>query len=433
MKIIKFLQEFVKFIIYRFHFFIFKKPPGEFSERLIKNLFFAFFGIGGATLITFLFNILAVRYLGPIEYGKLNIIVSVGEFFAIPILFGLGIACLRYLGAERENKEKIIGSSFWLVIILALIFLPIFYILFSFFGYLLKIPLSLYYFALFYSLTISLFYLFQSFFQGLEKFKKFSFFQIISAFIFVGSICLYLFYFRNFSFESLFWSNIFRYLFLILVGFFIFKKMFLFFEKKTVKKLLHYGSFQTLSILAGFFSSGTIDNLMINYFLGASAVGLYAAYYIGFSILVGKILNTFSQVFLPMVSTRDKIKDLFKKTLILVKKSIFFVFLGNLFLIWVLFKFYGPSFSFNFLLALLISFSITFYFFKTIFGNILSSRGIEGAKFGPLFAIINGILNVTFNLIFIPLFGLYGAALGNLLTSLITLSFPILVLKKYFL
>ncbi|MBA7631723.1 hypothetical protein ES703_39258 [subsurface metagenome] len=386
----------IKYLIYKVHFFVFKAPPGEFTKRLIKNLFFAFFGVGGATLITFGFNVLAVRYLGPAEFGKWNLIGSIAQFFIILPLWGLATACLRYLGVERKNKGLIIGTSFRVVVLLSLLFFPLYFILAPVLQNILKIDTPLYSFALLYGLIFVFFHLFQSFFQGLEKFKKLSFLWIASAFIFVGIVCFYLFYLDNFSFKVLFWGNAWRLGFIIFVGILIFRKFLLKFSRQAFNKVFRYGGFSMLSAFAGFFSLGTIDNLMINYYLGPSAVGLYAAYYIVFSIFIGRVLNTFSQVFLPMASHSKDVKLLFRRSLRFIKKIGILILGGNFCLIWFLFKLYGKAFSFDWRLASLMALSVTLYCFLMILGNIIVSTGIRGARIGTIFAFSSATLNVVY-------------------------------------
>jgi len=423
------LKKTIKSIIFCLYSFVFNQLPGEFTKRLIKNLSFAFFGIGGATLITFGFNVLAIRYLGPNEYGKLSLIISVGEFLVIFMLWGLASSCLRYLGAERKNWNKIIGSSFCAVVFLGLIFSSIFLFLKPYLEDILKIPSSFYNFALYYALIAAFFYLFQSFFQGLEKFKKLSFLLLGSSLIFVILVLFELFYLKNFSFQTLFWPNIFRYLMIIIVGLIIFKKALLKFNFQTFKKLFHYGTFQMLSVFAGFFSLGNMDNLMINYFLGPTAVGLYAAYYMSFNVFVTKILNTFSQVFLPMASGYKDVKELFSRWLIFIKKTFFLILAGNVFLIWLVFQFYGKAFVFDWRLAFLMALNVALYGFLMILGNIILSVGIHGAKVGIVFAFLSAIINVILNFVLIPHFKLFGTMAASLISILTIMILAIWFIK----
>ena len=419
-------------VLYGVHLLIFKSQPGDTTKRFIKNLFYAMSGVGGATLITFGFNVLAIRYLGPTEFGKWNLISSIAELFVILPLWGLTNASLRYLGSDKEHQKEIIGTSFRTVFLLSLLLFPSYLFFSPSLQKTLAIDNLLFSFAVIYALVLVFFYIFQSFFQGSENFKKLSFLWIGSAFIFVGVVWVYLFGFHDYSFKGLYWGNLGRLLLIILAGVVFFNKELLDFSSRKFKKLFTYGSLSMLSVFAGFFSLGATDNLMINYFMDSTSVGIYSAYYIIFAILTGRIFNTFSQTFIPAASGTGDVKILFSKAATLTKRGVFPVFLGNILLIWILFRLYGKEFSFDIFLAMIISLSTSIYCFRMIFGNILASRGIKGAKFGPIFALTNACLNILFNLILIPKYGIHGAALATLMTVLITLSFPFYAIKKYF-
>ncbi len=410
---------------------IFGHTPGEFSKKFFKNLLYAFFGIGSATFITFGFNILVIRYIGPVEYGKFNLIVSAGEFLAIPVLWGFSTSALRYLGAEREKKDAIIGSAFRSVIFLGFVFSVLFFFFRPFIAPYFKISSDLYNLAIVYSLVTAFFYLFQSFFQGLEKFKNLSYFWLASAFVFVLAVIYYLFVLRNFSFESLFWGNMLRLFFVIAIGIVFFRSALFKFDRKVFKEVFNYGTFSMLSVFAGFFSLGNLDNLMINYYLGAAAVGLYSAYYMSFNIFTGKVLNTVSQVFLPMASGHNDIKALYDKVITFGEKAGLVIFAGNFFLIWILFKFYGKAFAFDWRVAVLMALSITLYFFLMILGNINASMGIRAVKLGFIYLTPTGpLLNIFLNWLLIPRMGIAGAILGTIITSTILFYIAVKILFK---
>jgi O-antigen/teichoic acid export membrane protein len=433
MKILFNIQEItkdkIKILICRIYFFLFKKTPGQIIKKFLKNLFFAFFGVGGSTLITFGINILIIRHLRPTEFGKWNLIGNVAEFFIILPLWGLTTASLHYLGAERNKYKEIIGTSTRIVLLLSILFFPLYFILTPVLSDFLKIDVLIYNFAVLYAFILVFFYLFQTFFQGLEKFKQLSKLLISSAFIFVVIALFYLFILKNHSFETLLWGNICRLSLIILVGFFVFRKSLFQFSRQFFKKLFHYGSFSMLSVFAGFFSLGMIDNLMINYYLGLEAVGLYSIYYLSFNIFVGRILNTFSQVFLPVVSGCKNIMVPFSQLLILMKKTGVLVLTGMFVLTWLLFQFCGSAFVFDWRLAILMAFSVTLYTFLMILGNIIASVGIRGIRYGVIFSVLSAMINVTFNAFLIPRFELFGAIIATIIATLVIFFVALYVLR----
>lgn len=422
-KKIAYLESFVN----KIYFFIFNQQPGKFSKKIIKNIFFSFFGVFGASAITFGFSIFIIRHIGPAEFGKWNLIGSVAEFFIILPLFGLNYSALHFLAKNRKQKNEIIGSSFVFVLFLSFIFFALYIFFSKFLLQIFKAGNDVFVFALIYAFVLVFFYLFQSFFQGLEKFKKFSFIWIISAFIFAITAIIYIFYLKTFSFESLFYGNILRLLFVICVGVWFFRKSLLKFKISIFKKISAYGSFSMISVLFGFFNLGNIDNLMINYFLGIKSVGLYSAYYLAFTIFISKILNSASQVFLPAFSSCKDIKTLFLKILFFIKKIGFFIFIGNFVLIFILFKFYGKDFIFDWRIAVLMALSVTLYCFLMVLGNIIISSGVKGVRIGVLFSFISAIINVTLNYLLIPKFNILGAIIATIITVI-----TIIILAIYF-
>lgn len=424
------MTKLIKLGYLKFFNFLLAKPIGKLTARFIENFIFASIGLLGGSLITFAFNILAIRYLGAKEFGKVNLIISLGEFFLIFCLWGLPLAVLRYLGAERENKNKIIGSSFIIVFVFSVGFILLFLMIKNLIQPILKIPANLYFWSIAYAFVFALFHLFQSFFQGLEKFKELSLILIFASFGFVLTVLIFLFYLKDFTFKTLIISNFFKSGLLIFVGLLIFKDKLFNFDKSKSKELICYGSYQTLSVLFGFFALGNIDNLMINYFYNQTLVGIYSAYYLGFTIFVGKFLNIFSQVFIPIASAIKDTQFLVKKILNFAKKTFFLLLVGNFVLLWLIFKLYGKDFVFEPSLGLIIALSTSLYFYQIVFGNILASRGIKGVKYGPVLAGSSGVLNIIFNLLLIPKFALIGAGLGTLFTVLITCPLSFYFIKR---
>lgn len=405
-----------------------EEAPLKFYE-LVHNFAYTFTGLSGATLITMGFNILAVRALGPEEFGKVNLVVSLGELMAIPMLWGLATAVLRHLGAEPQKQKPIMGTSFWIVTLLVILFSTIFNFSARGISSVSKIPTIFLTFAIVYAGTTTFFYLFQSYFQGLLKFKLLSRLCVLSAIIFAVSISFSIFYLKNTTWGTLLWANLARFFIIIIAGLAIFRSALTAYENKTAKQLSHYGSYQMLSVLAGFFSLGTIDNIMINYFLGPVAVGLYAAYYLAFNVVVSKILMGVTQVFLPTAAGLDasllyaKIKRLFWKTGWSIALVIFF-------LIWALFRLYGPMYPFDWRLAILMALSTTLYFFLTMFGTIIASVGVRGVRLGVVFAITSAAINIILNIILIPRFHLFGVVIATICATTTVLGLATYVLKK---
>lgn len=414
------------------HRLIFGDEPGELTQRFLKNLSYAFFGVAGASLVTFGFNVLAVRFIGPEQFGTVNLIISAGELLVIPMLWGLQNAATRYLAAQKEKSEQIVGTIFRGVLVITIIWALIFWAFQSIISVWLKIPAVVFNWALLYAITAAFFNLGQSFLQGLEKFKLFSLVWLASAGVFVLMVLLYLFYFQFRTFDVLFFSNLARMIFVLVVVLILFAPLLRSFDWQIGCELFQYGSYHMISSLVGFFSLANIDNLMINYYLGSSAVGLYAAYYVVYNIFINKIQSTFSQVFLPFASGQQDVGNMFNHWVQLVKKTGIFIFAGGFILNWLLFKFYGNRFQFDWRLGTLMSINLTLYFFLAILGNIIGSIGISGARRGVFYASSCSIVNVGLNILLIPRFGLIGAVAGTIAALAVVLILAIYDIKFRF-
>lgn len=417
-------------ILGHLHFLVFNKPPGIFTQRLLSNLSFSFFGVAAATVITFGVNTLAIRHIGPIEYGKWTLIAGIAELFVILPLCGFPSSAPRYLGARRHQAHHIVGTSLTTVFLLSVLFFSAYLLLESLLRPVLNVPAPLYNFAVLYGAVLVFSQLFQSFLQGLERFKELAFLRIASALVFALVIVRYLFSADNSSFHLLLWGNLAMLAVLPLVGLLLFRRDVARHDSRLLHELVHYGSLDLMTSFVGFFSLGSIDGLMINYFLGEAAVGLYAAYYMGFTIFTGRIIQTFSQTLLPMASSLSSKRELTRQALTMARKLSPLALVGNFTLIWLLFQVYGDAFPFDWKLAALMAASTTLYGILRIFGTIIASTGIPGARIGLAFSLSSGVLNVGFNLLLIPTFQLYGAVGSTIATSLVRMMLAAVVLKR---
>ena len=376
--------------------------------------------------------VLAIRLLGPEQFGKWSLIGSTAELLVIIPLWGLAAASLVYLGQNKHEPRHVVGTAVRVTIGISLLIFPVYMLMGSVVAPLAGLDLSLFSMAVLYTFFMLWSQLSQSFFKGAGRFRILSLFLISSALLFAMITALFLFFFPTPTYESLLWGNIVRAATIALAGVIVFWRNLFSFSHQVARKLVPYGTLSMVSVLLGFFSLSGIDNLMINYYLGVEAVGTYAAYFLVFGLLVGKVLGTASQVFLPLISSLSDITLLFKKSISLLIPSSLLLFVGSFLLIWIAFLFYGDNFEFNPGIALLVAAATTIYFAKSPFESILASRGVPGIKFGPPVAGMLAFLNVVFNLLLIPTWGLHGAALGTGLSVAMTLLFIIYLIKRHF-
>lgn len=407
-------------------------PPGDTAQRFWRNIVPAFLGEGGVAIISVAVYVLAVRLLGPVEFGRWSVVASAAELLIVLPLWGLASAALVYLGKKEESMSNVIGTAVRTTAGFALIAFPLYFLVGPILASLAGIERILFLGATTYAFFLIWSHLSQSFFKGTEQFVLLAKFLLISAILFALVTLGTLYTSDTPSYESLLHGNIARVGILVLAGVIVFRRHLFSFSLQSFKTLASYGTLSMTSMLLGFFSLNGIDNLMINHYLGVEAVGVYAAYFIVFGLLVGKVLGTASQVFIPLISGLSDISSLFKKSIVLLLPASLVLFGGSFFLVWAAFFFYGERFEFDTGLALLVAGAATLYFLKSPFESILASRGVAGMKFGPLIAATLAFLNVAFNVLLIPIWGLYGAALGTGLSAAVTLLLILYLIRRHF-
>lgn len=188
-------------------------------------------------------------------------------------------------------------------------------------------------------------------------------------------------------------------------------------EGEMVRKLFHFNKWILLSVFCVSIYT-RLDVLMLTYFKSAEIVGQYSAGYnlgFGFSILLG----SFTAVLLPVISkltSKQEILNYTKKTLkITLLLAIIFtpiLFLAKPLILLI----YGVSYSNS-----AVVFQILFIrFLLTLIVNPVSMvmYSMNKPSIGAYGNLLQLIFNFTGNYLFIPSYGLFGAAMVSLATDI---------------
>ncbi len=165
---------------------VFKENPTSGSKKFFKNLGIIGVSFAIAKILTGLTNIAAGRLLGPNEYGKLNLIISIGAILSTCLLIGINYSIIKY-GVLKEKQKKTISTAF--------LFSAPYMLIISALAYFCKAKISVFFgisqelliFAIFYAAAISLFHITSSILQTLSKFKQRGLGEISFAIIFLLS------------------------------------------------------------------------------------------------------------------------------------------------------------------------------------------------------------------------------------------------------
>ncbi|MFA5392089.1 MAG: oligosaccharide flippase family protein [Candidatus Paceibacterota bacterium] len=394
------------------------------NNSVLNNVSFTF----GASIISLLINtsigIIIARTLGPFGKGLLAIIVMVGTI--VLTLGSLGIGSFNNYAISNKSVEKkdIIGNSFWLGLIISIIYFAIVLILaLNFPIFFRNIPRS---YLLLYLISLPFIFwsnFFSSILTGEQKFRKLNIFTIITQTINLIGVILLLLVFRLDVFYVLIWYVLVNIIGALMpMGFIFLTDGFHFnFKLQIFKRALNYG-FKIC--LAGIFYLLIlrIDLYMVNFFKGTVEAGFYS------------LASTFGDVFLilpfsivtvifPKINAEDKSK---KESIAKYSRiSLFLVFLmaigALLFIRPVIGLLFGKEFLASVRPIILLLPGLIAWSLITVLGQYFFSIGYPFKLTICWFLV--AMLNIILNFIYIPQYGMAAAALSSSVTYLLALCF----------
>lgn len=373
---------------------------------------------------SFLIGVIIARVLGPSGKGLLAVIAMIGS--TALSLGNLGISQFNTYAISNKSVEKkhIIGNSFWLGLIIGIIFFVVILILALelpiFFR---NIPRS--YLLIYLASLPFLFWL--NFFSGIligeQKFKTFNLFCVITQLINLIGVILLLLVFKLDVFYVVLWYALVNVINALLPMGFVFLRngLSLNWDFDVLKQSLNYG---VKICLVGIFSLLIlrVDLYMVNFFKGMAESGLYSlASTFGdiFFILPYSIVT----VMFPRINVESKTKKesvakysrlSFLAVLILALGVLLFIklFIGLI---------YGPEFlpavkPIILLLPGLIALSVS-----TVLSQYFLSAGYP-AKLAVCW-FLAAILNIVLNYIYIPSYGMIAAAITSTISYFFVFGF----------
>jgi len=402
------------------------------SDKIAISALIVFLGMIVSKILTYIYRLIVARYLGPEEYGTLNLSLTILFVFLSIALIAHPSSIVRYVSfyKGKNEEEKIKGTItaglklniITSVVIGIILFIGANYISINIFHTDKLIPL-LKLFA-FLVPVISLGNIFQASIEGFQKVK-------------------YTTIIRNFSESSI--QTILTLVLLLLglkimgaaLGYFVAltsstillfiilqKKVYPILNKKiksfeNYKELINYSMpLLLLSIINIIIEK--LDILSIGYFLNLEKVGLYNAA-LPLASLSQIIPVALTAIFMPVITELyaknniDKIKELYKK----VSRWIFIVNIA-LVLMLIFFSdavlniFFGPLYI-QASQALIIIAIGYFVYYQTL-GSHYILYMLGKTRLLMLNAIIVALLNIILNIILIPKFGIVGAATALAIT-----------------
>lgn len=421
------MNQFIFKLADRIYQYIFGYPMGERARKFFKNLGILTLGSVIASALSFGAMILAGRIMGPLEYGKANIVFSISNFLVIPTVLGTSMAVTRYLAKDQEKTErgKMISTSLYLTIGMSLLLFVVFLFIKDHAARSFRIGSPILYFSLVYTVILIFYNLVQAIFRGFHQFKRVSLFNIISSIVFVGSLAVFLFFDR--SFKALVLSSTLRWGIMLCIALLLLKEFLGKFDFKSASRIMRYGFLVSFSMMPIIVLTN-IDRLVLNFFLGERVVGIYSAYFLAPNLIANKGLEAFSIVFFPFAIIASDKKVVFLKLNKLFLYGAPFVISLFFVLIFITLLFFSREYPVNVSVMLLISVSSFCYLLTSILSLLIVSRDGESLQFAFRHALASVVINVVLLSIMIPLWKIPGA----LFAGILSFAYLILVYEFYF-
>jgi O-antigen/teichoic acid export membrane protein len=413
----------------------FLKKLSPTKKKVVFNVYWATLGkvvtMSGALFV----GILVARYLGPEKYGLMNYIISYVAIFMVISNFGLDNIEIRELSKNQEKKNTLLGTSFRIRIVLAFIVYVL--ILVTTFFYESDAETRVMILSYSFCVFVQPFNIIRNYFTSIVQNEYIVKSEILRT-ILGGSIKILLLLYN----VELFWFVLASAFDFILVA----SGYFLAYSKKigklsswsydfTFAKYLLKESFPLLLSGAAIVVYQKIDHVMINNLIDSEALGYYAT--------ANKFLNVF--IFIPLIITQTLTPIIIRKkeknineyyrdrqkmvNLILWVGIILAIFVSSTSYYLISYSFgskYSPAIS----VLQILSLKIVFMTLSFSTGQIIIIEGLQ--KWAIIRDLIGGVVCISCNLIFIPHFGIIGAAYVSILTLLATNILSCLVIKPYF-
>ena len=382
----------------------------------VKDVSITFWSRIVVSSIGLIVTIIIARSLGPEGKGIYSLVILIPSLLALFVNSGIGISNIYFIGKKRFKEEDLASNSLILGLISGSITITFFLIFFD--------PLYNLFFPNIDSSLIKLsvlatpFLLLQSYFTSILLAKKkvieYNLIRIFNCFILLFFSFLFLVVFHwGIKTLILIWTLSWIITSCIAIG--LTKKLIDFDIKMkfdVIKESVIYGIKGHFANIFGFLNH-RIDMFLINFFIGATPLGFYSIAVV-LAETIWYIPDAIQTILLPKISSNTKEKA-DKTTPIICRNTIaisallcfFLIIIGKFLILFLFSKIFLPEYM---PLMILIP-GIIMSSFSRILAVDLIGRGLPlKSTYAAFFGVL---VNILLNLLFIPEWGIAGAALAT--------------------
>lgn len=400
-----------------------KLGASETKIKVFRNLYWAVLG-KVVTLLGGLFvGILVARYLGPEQYGLMSYVVSYVSLFQVFATFGMDNIEIREESKCPVEKDKVLGTAFFLKVIFAIITIILICLTACFFeaDNFTKGLIALY--SL--SVIMNSFSVIRNYFTSIIWNEYIVKTEIVRTLL--GAFLKVLLLLLKAPLEWFVGAILFDTI-LIAMGYFVsyqkkIDSVLKWYFDKNLAIFLLKESFPLLLSGAAIVIYQKIDQIMIGNMIDKVSVGYYAVAG-AFVNVIGFIPVILSQTVTPILvrvysENRDEYR---KKSHLFMNVSTWIIIIVCIFVCLISYPIVRYTYGLQYLIAVPILQITVFkeigYAQAQFTGAMIISEGIQ--RLVALRNLIGCVVSIVLNIVFIPLFGIIGAAISSVITAIFT-------------
>ncbi len=397
---------------------IFKEKMGYETQKFFIGTSYAAIGILSGALLTFIFNILAARTLGPDNFGNLSLISTVGGILILSMTFS-NTATVKYAAGAKDDsvRIRIISTSAIQIALFAALSVGIYVFLAPQLSHVFGISGTIFFFSVVFAVAVTLFGATTNYLRILSRMRAYALSNALQSVI---VLAVFLVFVSNNmrSLQSAVFAIYISYttIGLILV-LYVRNYIKLQFDWFWTKKIVKYSSFAFPGAIAGAFMG--VDKLLINTFMTTVDVGIYSAYFLPSMTIALMLSGIINATFFPYASRSGDRQTLLRK-INKVAPYIALLFIPLIVLLeTIVFLFYGRQYPFSLGLSFLFAIASAFFLLFQCYGSLTGSVGTSGAKVVAIGSILAFFVLVGLDVALIPRIGISGAAITLIFAWLI--------------
>lgn len=364
-------------------------------------------------------------FLSPEGFGSYSLAIMI-IYFLTALLIGSSSQPFVVYASEELKEHQKVNKTFSVRMLLlfysTIIFVVLMIISWQWIGSFASLTNNQVLFMIAAYFGVGLRYFFESFFLGINKRMHHATYQVLTAGIMIIGLLILYFYF------TITLENVFILLFigpvlafLSMIGSVNFKQVFpLELDKKLLAKYFHYTKWVVFGGI-GVYLINWGDNVILRLFVSLDEIGVYN---LGYQIFKGlnMLIFTISMYFLPFISQNIKNKKKIKDYLYKKRPKILVVGIGGLGILYFLIPFiitflYGKEYAASIGIAQVLVIAAFFALYKDFYSPIIHS--LKRYKFSNKAVIFAAFLNLFLDYLFVPLWGIMGAAIATTTTYIV--------------